>query len=212
MGTLTGTLAARLGSALRSRAGVRDITRAGEGWRVRLDDSETLEADHIVLAVPAQAAAPMMKLLDHQLAGMLSSMTYEGIAVVALGYNAVDIPHSLDGYGYLVTRPEGLATLGVVWESSLFPGRAADGTALLRVFLGGARRRDIVGAPQSVLIETARRELAAVMGIRADPRHTSVFAWPRAIAQYTLGHNQRRDAHPGAARAAPAAVGVRHLL
>jgi oxygen-dependent protoporphyrinogen oxidase len=44
-----------------------------------------------------------------------------------------------------------------------------------------------------VLIETARRELAAVMGIRADPRHTSVFAWPRAIAQYTIGHNQRRD-------------------
>ena len=193
MGTLTGALAARLGPALRSRAGVRDITRAGDGWRVRLDAGETLEADHIVLAVPAQAAAPMMKLLDHQLAGILSSITYEGIAVVALGYNVADIPHPLDGYGYLVTRPEGLATLGVVWESSLFPGRAADGTALLRVFLGGARRRDIVGAPQSVLIETARRELAAVMGIRADPRHTSVFAWPKAIAQYTIGHNQRRD-------------------
>ena len=135
----------------------------------------------------------MMRLFDHQLAGILSSITYEGIAVVALGYDVAAIPRPLDGYGYLVTRPEGLATLGVVWESSLFPGRAAEGTALLRVFLGGSRRRDIVGAPQSVLIETARRELAAVMGIRADPRHTSVFGWPKAIAQYTIGHNQRRD-------------------
>ena len=193
MGTLTGALAARLGPALRTRAAVRDITRAGEGWRVGLDANETLEADHIVLAVPAQAAAPMMRLFDHQLAGILSSITYEGIAVVALGYDVAAIPRPLDGYGYLVTRPEGLATLGVVWESSLFPGRAAEGTALLRVFLGGSRRRDIVGAPQSVLIETARRELAAVMGIRADPRHTSVFGWPKAIAQYTIGHNQRRD-------------------
>ena len=193
MGTLTGALAERLGPALRTRAVVRDITRAGEAWRVRLEGGEVHEADHVVLAVAAQAAAPLMRLLDHQLASVLSSITYEGIAVVALGYDSTDIPHPLDGYGYLVTRPEGLATLGVVWESSLFPGRAADGRALLRVFLGGSRRRDIVGAPQSVLIETARRELAAVMGIRAEPRHTSVFAWPKAIAQYTIGHNQRRD-------------------
>jgi len=135
----------------------------------------------------------MVSPLDPSLAGLLGSIAYEGIAVVALGYDLADIPRDLNGYGYLVTRPEGLATLGVVWESSLFPRRAADGTALLRVFLGGARRRDIVGAPHSVLIETARRELAAVMGIRADPRHTSVFAWPKAIAQYTVGHIQRRD-------------------
>jgi oxygen-dependent protoporphyrinogen oxidase len=147
-----------------------------------------------VLALPAQAAAPMLSPLDPQRSAQLASVAYEGIAVVALGYDLADIPHSLDGYGYLVTRPEGLATLGVVWESSLFPGRASDGTALLRVFLGGARRRDVVGAPHSVLMETARRELAAVMGVRAEPRHTSVFVWPKAIAQYTVGHIQRRDA------------------
>jgi oxygen-dependent protoporphyrinogen oxidase len=40
----------------------------------------------------------------------------------------------------------------------------------------------------------ARRELAEVMGIRAEPKHTSVFAWPEAIAQYTLGHLGRREA------------------
>ena len=57
MGTLTGALVARLGPALRTRSAVRDITRAGEGWRVGLDANETLKADHIVLAVPAQAAA-----------------------------------------------------------------------------------------------------------------------------------------------------------
>ena len=128
----------------------------------------------------------MMKLFDHQLAGILSSITYEGIAVVALGYNVAAFRARSMATAIWSRGAEGLATLGVVWESSLFPGRAAEGTALLRVFLGGSRRRDIVGAPQSVLIETARRELAAVMGIRADPRHTSVFGWPKAIARAPL--------------------------
>jgi protoporphyrinogen/coproporphyrinogen III oxidase len=193
MGTLTGALADRLGPAMRYRSAVRDITRAGAAWRLRLYGSQAVEADHVVLAASAHAAAPMLSPLDPQLSVQLASFAYEGVAVVALGYDLADIPQALDGYGYLVTRPEGLATLGVVWESSLFAGRAADGTALLRVFLGGARRRDIVGAAHPVLIEIARRELAAVMGIRAEPRHASVFAWPKAIAQYTVGHLQRRD-------------------
>ena len=192
MGTLTGALATRLGDALRCQSPVRAVTRAGAGaWHVRLRNGEVLEGDHVLLAVPARDSAPMVAALDRTLAEAMASTVYEGIAVVALGYRVVDVPRALDGYGYLVTRQEGLTTLGCVWESSLFPGRAAEGTALLRVFLGGARRRDIVGAPASVLIELARRELAPVMGTRAEPLHASVFPWPQAIAQYTIGHRQR---------------------
>jgi oxygen-dependent protoporphyrinogen oxidase len=171
---------------------------------VDVADGPPVIADHVVLAVPARAAAPMVVALDEPLAEALMSFTYEGIAVVALGYAVDQIPRALDGYGYLVTRPEGLATLGVVWESSLFPGRAADGTALLRVFLGGSRRRDIINAPPGVLVDVARRELAAIMGVEGEPRHVSTVVWPRAIAQYTVGHRERvahvrtrLAAHPG---------------
>jgi protoporphyrinogen/coproporphyrinogen III oxidase len=192
MGALTEALGSRLGDALRCQSPVRAVTRAGAAaWHVRLQNGEVLEAEHVVLAVPARRAAPMVAAVDRTISESMASTEYEGIAVVALGYRVADIPRALDGYGYLVTRPEGLATLGCVWESSLFPGRAADGTALLRVFLGGARRRDIVGAPASVLIELARRELAPVMGTRVEPLHASVFAWPQAIAQYTVGHRER---------------------
>jgi oxygen-dependent protoporphyrinogen oxidase len=136
----------------------------------------------------------------------MHGVSYAGIAVVALGYGVADVPRPLDGYGYLVTRPEGLATLGVVWESSLFPGRAPADSALFRVMLGGSRRPDIVGAPEEVKVDVARQELARVMGVRHVPRHVSVFTWPDAIAQYTVGHHERRGAlmdrlrlHPGLA-------------
>ncbi len=128
------------------------------------------------------------------LAAGMRGIEYSSLAVVALGYAAADLQRALDGYGYLVTRPEGLATLGVVWESSLFPGRAADGTALLRVFLGGARRPEVLDATDAGLVALARQELAPVLGVTAAPRHVSVFRWPEAIAQYTVGHEARRAA------------------
>jgi len=204
LGVLATTLANRLGPALQCRARVQSIDRTGATWRVALEDGAIVLADHVVLAVPARTAAPMLQRLDPALAAGLTAIEYSGLGVVALGYRTADVPRALDGYGYLVTKPEGLATLGVVWESSLFAGRAADGTALLRVFLGGARRPEVVDLSPQDLVERARAELAAVMGIAAEPRHVSVFRWPSAIAQYTVGHDERRAAirhqvqrHPG---------------
>ncbi|MGE3889555.1 MAG: protoporphyrinogen oxidase [Vicinamibacterales bacterium] len=206
MGTLTGALAARLGSAVRTGYPVRSLERAGAAWRLNVNGGDALEADHVVLTVAARVAAPLLGDLAPVLASSLEGVGYAGIAVVALGYDVADVPRALDGYGYLVTRPEQMATLGVVWESSLFPGRAPAGKALLRVMLGGSRRPDLVDMPDARKVEVARQELSRVMGITAVPRHVSVFTWPGAIAQYTVGHQERRASimdrlrlHPGLA-------------
>lgn len=192
MGALTFAMAARLGARVQTQAPVRGIERVDGEWRVHLKDGNTVGADHVVLATPARAAAPLVSSFDRSLAAALLEVPYAGVAVLAFGFRADDIPHPLDGYGYLVTRGEGLATLGVLWESSIFPGRAADGMALLRVFLGGARRPDIVSLDEEALVELARVELRRVLGVVREPSHVSVFRWPEAIAQYTLGHAERR--------------------
>lgn len=204
MGALVEALGARLGGALQVDRPVLALRRTGDVWRLTCGGGVTLDADHVVLTVPAWAAAAMLRDAAPDLATSVAQVTYAGLTVAGLGYALSDIPRALDGYGYLVTRPEGLATLGVVWESSLFPGRAAAGTALLRVFLGGMRRPDVVAASPQHVVRTARDELGRVMGITAEPRHVSVVAWPRAIAQYTLGHGARQramrallDRHPG---------------
>jgi oxygen-dependent protoporphyrinogen oxidase len=191
LGTLTGTLAARLGGALRTGARVRGLERAGAAWRVALADGGTLDADHIVLAAPASHAARMLAGLDPELAGGLAAFPYAGLAVVALAYRAGDLPRPLDGYGYLVARSEGLDTLGVVWDSSLFEGRAPQGMVLLRAMLGGARRPDVVALDEEELARRARRELARVLGVGATPARSWVWRRPQAIAQYTRGHLER---------------------
>ena len=192
MGVLSGAMSARLGGQLRLNAAVECVERVAGGWRTRLRGGDAIDADHVLFAAPARATALLVHQLAPELASALSEVPYAGLAVVALGYQTADIPRPpLDGYGYLVTRAEGLTTLGVLWESSIFPGRAPDGHALLRVFLGGARRPGLAGAGDEALVTLAREELRQVLGVTRPPAHVSVFRWPEAIAQYTVGHDQR---------------------
>ena len=161
MGVLVEALTARLGSALQLDRPVQRLRRIGDVWQLTCGGGVTLEADHVVLTVPAWAAASMLHDGAPEVAAPAGQVTYAGLTVVGLGYRTSDIPRALNGYGYLVTRREGLATLGVVWESSLFPGRAAAGTALLRVFLGGTRRPEMATAPSEHAVNTAGRNWPA---------------------------------------------------
>jgi oxygen-dependent protoporphyrinogen oxidase len=194
LATLIGRLTTVLGDCVHPNTAVRSIERRSSGWRVVTTTGAIFDADHVVLAVSARVAADIVGDVDTSLASHLREIPFSGVSVVALAYAPTDIPRALDGYGYLVTRPEGLATLGVVWESSLFPARAPEGMALLRVVLGGARRPELANMSTDAVTSIACDELRHVMRITADPVHVWSFRWPGAIAQYTVGHRDRMKA------------------
>ena len=203
MAVLIDALRERLGSALQPGIPARGIERSGDEFVVRLENGASIAADHVILAAPAARASTMLAALDHELSASLAAFRYAGLAMVALAFRASDAPR-LDGYGYLVGASEALDTLGVLWESSLFPGRAPEGSVLLRVMMGGARRPEVVRRDEAQLIECARHELVHPLGITAAPQRAWVKRWPDAIAQYELGHRERVAAarrlaarHPG---------------
>ena len=201
METLIDALRARLGVALRTGCRVQALERAGAGWTILPERGEPIVADRVVLAVSAARAAEMVRDLDPELAGALARFPFAGLALAAFAFGVADVARPLDGYGYLVARREGLDTLGVTWESSLFEGRAPAGTVLLRAMLGGARRPGVAALPEAEIAGRALRELAPVLGITATPLRTWVRRWPDAIAQYQLGHLERvRAARARAAR------------
>ena len=191
IGTLTATLACRLGPTLRSGTALTTIERQADAWRVHLADGTTVAATHVVFTTPAQRTSQIVSRLDLELSTELASIPYAGLAVVALAYSKAALPRPLDGYGYLVTRAEQLSTMGVIWESSIFPGRAPDDAVLLRVFLGGALRPGVLDLDDEALLAVARSEVAQVLGIAARPNQHWAFRWPSAIAQYTVGQDDR---------------------
>ena len=191
LGVLTCALVDRMGASLRTGQAVRAIERSGSGFRLSVRDGHDLEADQVLLALPGTAASPLVERIDPELSGDLRGIPYSGVAVVAMAFAASDLPASLDGYGFLVTREEKLATLGVVWESCLFKGRAPEGHVLVRAFMGGSRRPGVLQEGDAVLLARARADLAPIMGIFKEPSRHWVFRWPNAIAQYTVGHQDR---------------------
>jgi oxygen-dependent protoporphyrinogen oxidase len=201
MGALAFAAANALGERLVLSSRVDALWREAGAWRLDLAAGGSERFDRVILAVSSRVAAALLLPLDPELGRALGQTPFSSVAVVALAYPASALPRPLDGYGYLVTRREGLATLGVVWDSSLFDGRAPAGHVLLRAVLGGPRRPELAFASEEARIATARTELAGVLGVTAAPARAWTFAWPHAIAQYTLGHVARtRDVKALAAR------------
>ena len=147
-----------------------------------------------------------------QLSAAMASIPYADLAVVALAYRAEAIGRPLDGYGYLVTRQENLSTLGVLWESSIFPNRAPAGCVLLRAMLGGARRPEVSALDDDRTGRTRREgsvKVLAPAGAAAAPVDLPVAVGDRAV------HRRSRRAHrhhPAAGRRAPRAACVRHRI
>jgi len=190
MQTLPVAIARELGERVMPGAAATGLARAGDGWIAQTAGREH-RARQVVLALPAHAAAKLLEPLSAIAARELAAVVYAPIAAVGLGFRRAQIRHALDGFGMLIPRRENRKTLGVLFSSTLFPGRAPDDCALLTAFIGGARHPGIAQVDDEAVIEQILADLRPLLGIEGAPVMTRVTRWARAIPQYELGHLER---------------------
>jgi oxygen-dependent protoporphyrinogen oxidase len=190
MQTLTQALAESLGDAVLCGADVTAIRREDRGWLVETPAGAYRTAQ-LVLSVPAYRAATLLEPLDGELAAELAAIRYPPLASVALGFGRKQVAHPLDGFGMLVPSRAGRRTLGVLFSSTLFPGRAPAGQVLLTAFIGGARNEAVATLDEATIVRQVLADLTPLLGIRAAPVFERVRCWSRAIPQYELGHLER---------------------
>jgi oxygen-dependent protoporphyrinogen oxidase len=199
--TLIRAIAARLAERLTcgtevTRIETLDTSQEPKAARFRVSlrgtrGEEIVDAERLILSAPTETAGRLLGPVDTGFAAQLGSIAYSGVAVVSLGYRKDDVGDSLAGFGFLVPRSSGLSILGTVWNSSLFPGRAPQGEALLTSFVGGATNPGALTKSPEQLAAQVHRELTPLLGLRKEPVFTNVTLWPRAIPQYNLGHTAR---------------------
>ena len=193
MQTLSDAVAARLPrDSVRLDTKVESVTLGGGArrWLVRTSDGECITADGVILALPAYGAARLLRDADGRLAGELEAVPYASTATINLAYRRADIPHALDGFGFVVPFVERRATLACTFSSVKFGGRAPEGHALLRAFVGGALQPEMFGLDEEAMTAAVRRDLRDLLGVEAPPLFSHVEKWPRSMAQYHLGHRE----------------------
>ncbi len=192
VGELIAALVRRLRrTTILTEKAVTEIRRAGGGWRVLLAPGEVIEAQAVIVAAPAFAAAELLARLDAPLAGALEEIPYASSATISLAYRRADIQAPLDGYGYLIPRSSGSDLLACTWTSQKWAGRAPAGIVLLRVYAGRFGRRPILDEDDATLLELARGELADTLDIQSPPVLSRIYRWKRGMPQYNLGHLER---------------------
>jgi oxygen-dependent protoporphyrinogen oxidase len=194
MSALVGALAARLpDSAVQLDARVERLERLEDAWRLHLRGA-TVDADAVVLACPAPVAAGALASIDPTLTEQLRGIPHASSAIVTLGIRTGDLPRGLPGFGFVVPAAERRDILACTFSSRKWAGRAPDGCELVRAFVGGIRRPEMVERDDAALVATARAELARYLGFTAEPILARVDRWREAMPQYEVGHLARIDA------------------
>ncbi len=174
------------------------------GWRIRSAAGEPWEVDACLLAVPSHSASALVGGFDPDLAALLAGVRYVSTATVFLGFGRKDGPALPPSTGFLVPREEGRSFFGCTFVSNKFPARAPEGSVLIRAFVGGAGDEARLESSDEALVASVRKDLAAMIGLRAEPILVHVQRWPGANPQYEVGHaglvervDHRLGSHPG---------------
>ena len=184
----------RLGQTVQHVVPHGDGQPGPHGYAVHLDDATTLHANAVVFATPAHITAGLVEGFHPSLAKALRAIPYVSSATISLAYWRRDVSHPLDGFGFLVGKHEGRRIMAATWTSTKFASRAPADGVLIRSFVGGAGREELVRLDDASLIQLVGEELGAVLGITSAPLLARVYRWERANPQYRVGHLERVDA------------------
>jgi len=196
MQQLVDALTAKIDSAsIRVSTPVSAIKRNANGWTIEaLGNSERYDA--VIFASPAWVVGALLAPIDPILGDDLSTIPYSSSITVNLVYDESKLGALPEGFGFLVPAVEGRAMLACTFAQRKFLGRTPPGKAVFRAFLGGIRNEFLMKEPDEALIAVVRRELSEILGEQViskvvEPEYTQVTRWRRAMAQYSVGHQDR---------------------
>ncbi|HSR08866.1 MAG TPA: protoporphyrinogen oxidase [Bryobacteraceae bacterium] len=186
-----GTLVDRLAAQVKvCQADVETIERAGTGFRVRAGGG-WMEADQVIVACPAWAAARVVAGLDARLGEVLGAIDYSSSVTLSLIYRAAEFDGKRAGFGFLVPQKERERLAACTFVGTKFSYRVPDNLIVLRCFFGGINDGAVLEESDESLVGIAREELRRMLGLTTAPISHTIARWPRSMAQYTLGHSQR---------------------
>lgn len=195
-----GSLPASVVAAIHSHGGVvvtgravRRLDRRDGGWRVvhgPTIDEQVIDADAVIVAVPAAPAARLLADIAPGAATELGSIDAASMAIITTAWRPADAP-VIETSGYLVPAVYGRSVKAVTFASSKWQHLSASDVVIVRCSIG---RHGDVGDLQrddADLVGAAILELTSYAGFRGAPIDSRVSRWGGGLPQYAVGHRDR---------------------
>ncbi|MEU1330814.1 protoporphyrinogen oxidase [Streptomyces sp. NPDC005865] len=179
------------GAEIRTDTPVTEVRRSADGWLVTTQSGRH-EADVVIVALPAPAAAKLLDTESPGAAAELRAVEYASMALTTLVYRRAetDLP---EGSGFLVPPVDGHTI-----KASTFAGRKwgwidrqDPELVVLRTSVGRHRETEILERDDAELVALSRHDLRAATGLTAEPVATRVTRWHDGLPQYPVGHHAR---------------------
>ncbi|MEV6051470.1 protoporphyrinogen oxidase [Streptomyces sp. NPDC052107] len=194
-----GTLPLAVADSVRARGGeiltgtpVTELRReASGGWRLTAGE-RALHADAVIVAVPAPAAARLLRAESPEAAAELAAVEYASMALVTLAYrrSGLNLP---EGSGFLVPPVDGRTIKASTFASRKWGWIAEEdpNVVVLRTSVGRHGETEILQRDDAALVEVSRHDLREATGLDAVPLRTRVTRWTDGLPQYPVGHHAR---------------------
>ena len=197
LGTLPPAVAAASGATVRTGAMTRELTRTGSGWRLTIGSAhspEYLNADAVILAVPATPAARLLNRVPGAAAAAaaLAEFSYASMAIVTLAYPRDAFGQPPQRSGYLVPAVDGRSVKAVTFSTVKWPHLRERGEMeIVRCSVGRVGEEALLQRDDTELAGLAAADLTAATGVRGAPAAVRVSRWGGGLPQYAVGHLDR---------------------
>ncbi|ATL31223.1 protoporphyrinogen oxidase [Streptomyces formicae] len=179
------------GGEIRTGTPVTELRRTSDGWQV-VTGERAIDADTVVVAVPAYAAAALLGTEAPAAAAELASVEYASMALMTLAYrrSEIDLP---EGSGFLVPPVDGHTIKASTFASRKWGWIADEDPDLLvlRTSVGRYGETKILERDDAGLVDVSWHDLREATGLTATPVATRVTRWHDGLPQYPVGHHAR---------------------
>ena len=192
MGHIVEKLTEQVSESIRKDSNVISINRTNQQWVLETNAGSEI-ADAVVLATSAQNAAKLLTSVSPTTSSRLSDIEHASVSLVSFAFNNSDINIPKDQSGFLVPRSTGMLMTACSFSGNKWAHLNDGSQTLIRVSAGRIddQRHDTLSDEE--LVKHLIDDLAVTLGLDSQPLEFRVTRWPKALAQFKIGHLQRME-------------------
>ncbi|WP_221568864.1 protoporphyrinogen oxidase [Alkalihalobacillus sp. TS-13] len=168
---------------------VEGLNKSDSGYALHLSDGAQIEADEVVMTVPARKAA---KFFNDDIKELIGEVPATSVATIAMAFPESAIPGSFDGTGFVISKKSPFTITACTWTNLKWPHTTPAGHVLLRCYVGREHDQAIVDESDETILSKTLADLQKIMKIEDKPEFYYVTRWKKAMPQYLVGHLERK--------------------